>query len=304
LLRVITDDHGYYNIRDLETGGFYTLAPSRTNYLFNPSDRSFSLIAEKSDADFTALSVAPHANPLDNPEFFIRQQYLDFLGREPDQGGLDYWSGELRACDTVDRCLNSRRVGVAAAFFLENEFQQTGSLIYRIYKASLGKQPTFAEFSRDRSKLIGGATLEERQRTFAEELVQAPDFKQIYPDSMVATQFVNKLFDRAGLQPYVDERQQQVRAMSVGKTRAEVLLDLIEIPEFKTRQYNPSFIVMEYFAYLHRDPDPGGYSFWLTALNNGEPNNYRAFVCAFITSREYQERFSPVVTRANAECVR
>jgi hypothetical protein len=42
--------------------------------------------------------------------------------------------------------------------------------------------------------------------------------------------------------------------------------------------------------------------FWLNVLNNKVPGNYRSMVCAFITSKEYQERFSSVVTHTNSEC--
>jgi hypothetical protein len=59
---------------------------------------------------------------------------------------------------------------------------------------------------------------------------------------------------------------------------------------------------MQYFGYLRRDPDQGGYDFWLSVLNNVQPNNFRGMVCAFITSREYQERFSPVITRSDQLC--
>jgi hypothetical protein len=59
---------------------------------------------------------------------------------------------------------------------------------------------------------------------------------------------------------------------------------------------------MQYFGYLRRDPDQGGYDFWLNILNNREPNNYRAMVCAFLTSAEYQQRFGASVTRTNRDC--
>jgi hypothetical protein len=235
----------------------------------------------------------------------VRQQYLDFLEREPDQGGLDYWSGQLRACSNDLACMGSRRVGVSGAFFVEQEFQQAGSFVFRIYKASLGRQPTFTEFSADRPKLIGDATLEQMQQTFAEDWVARATFKGQYPDTMDAANFVNKLFDTAELQGYAAERQQQIEAMTnSGKTRAQVLRDVVEISEFKTREYNPSFVLMEYFGYLRRDPDLGGYDFWLEVLDRREPNNYRGMVCAFITSAEYQVRFSSVVTHSNVECNR
>jgi hypothetical protein len=40
----------------------------------------------------------------------------------------------------------------------------------------------------------------------------------------------------------------------------------------------------------------------LNVLNNQQPGNYRGMVCAFITSREYQQRFSPLVIRSNQQC--
>ena len=89
---------------------------------------------------------------------------------------------------------------------------------------------------------------------------------------------------------------------SHGLGRAQVLLGMIEIKELKDREYNPAFVSMQYFGYLRRDPDEGGYQFWLNVLNTREPGNYRGMVCSFVTSREYQERFSPAVTRSNSDC--
>jgi hypothetical protein len=59
---------------------------------------------------------------------------------------------------------------------------------------------------------------------------------------------------------------------------------------------------MQYFGYLQREPDAGGYDFWLGVLNNGQANNYRGMVCAFITSTEMQRRFSNLAPRTNGEC--
>ena len=71
---------------------------------------------------------------------------------------------------------------------------------------------------------------------------------------------------------------------------------------FKQMQYNAAFVLTEYFGYLRRDPEPDGFNFWLNVLNNGEANNYRGMVCSFITSTEYQHRFSVVVSHTNGEC--
>ena len=107
----------------------------------------------------------------------------------------------------------------------------------------------------------------------------------------------------AGLSQHASEKMQAVQEMSTqSKTRAQVLLELIENREFKEREYNPAFVLMQYFGYLRRDADQDGYDFWLNVLNNREPGNYRGMVCSFITSREYQERFGVVLTRSNQDC--
>jgi hypothetical protein len=59
---------------------------------------------------------------------------------------------------------------------------------------------------------------------------------------------------------------------------------------------------MQYFGYLRRDPEKGGYDFWLNVLDNKVPGNYRGMVCAFITSAEYQDRFNNTRTHNDSEC--
>ena len=210
---------------------------------------------------------------------------------------------ELAICGEDVPCVNDRRVGVSAAFFVEQEFQDTGSFVYRCYKASHGRRPTYAEFTADRGNVIGGSGLEAAKQAFITNWVQRPSFLQEYPPEMSNTIFVNKLFDTANLLGYNAERDQQIRAMTDnGKTRAQVLRDTIEIQGFKDREYNPAFVLMQYFGYLKRNPDEGGYDFWLNVLNNEAPNNYRAMVCSFLTSAEYQDRFGSTRTHSNAEC--
>ena len=78
--------------------------------------------------------------------------------------------------------------------------------------------------------------------------------------------------------------------------------DAVQANAFAQAEYNKAFVLMEYFGYLRRNPDTGGYDFWLNVLNGREAGNYRGMVCAFLTSSEYQLRFSSVVTHSNAEC--
>ena len=248
-------------------------------------------------------AAQPTINPLDDGQFFVRQHYSDFLNRAPDQGGFDYWTSQFARCNADADCLRNTRVGVSAAFFVEQEFQQTGFTIYRLNRAALGLVPAYAHFMLDRNRLIGGAQLQQSTIDFTNEFVERGVFKQFYPDSLAPEQFVNKLFTTAGLAAFTQEQAQEIQDMTTnGKTRAQLLLDVIELPAFKSREFNLAFVLMQYYGYLRRDPDAIGYQFWLDILNNRVPNNYRSMVCAFINSAEYQLRFSPVLTRNDKVC--
>lgn len=130
---------------------------------------------------------------------------------------------------------------------------------------------------------------------------EACKLKQAYPDSLTNTDFVSRLFDSAGLIPFTSERQSAIAALNQGASRASALQSVIENPTFKQREYNPAFVQVQYFGYLRRDEDVDGYGFWLDKMSQ-QPNNYIRMVCAFITSAEYQLRFSSVVSHTDAEC--
>src|SRR5258705_593649 len=72
-------------------------------------------------------------NSIDDPRFFVRQQYLDFLNRQADDLGLAFWTNEITSCGFDPQCIEIKRINVSAAFFLSIEFQQTGYLVYRMY---------------------------------------------------------------------------------------------------------------------------------------------------------------------------
>jgi hypothetical protein len=116
-------------------------------------------------------------------------------------------------------------------------------------------------------------------------------------------QFVNQLFDTARVSDSAS-RQAGVDRLNNNGTRAEVLRDLIDNAQFKAAEYNRGFVATEYYAYLRRTPETGGFVFWVNVLDNGDPGNYRGMVCSFITAAEYQYRFGSVVSRNNSECSR
>src|SRR5207237_7340449 len=112
-----------------------------------------------------------------------------------------YWTNEITKCGANAACVAARRIDVSAAFFFSQEFQQSGSFVYGLYKGALGRQPTYAEFTADHNRVIGGANLNAEKSSLADNFVQRPEFTQKYPVSSNSA-FVNALFDTAGLKPF------------------------------------------------------------------------------------------------------
>jgi hypothetical protein len=249
------------------------------------------------------------ANQINDATFFVRQQYSDFLNREPDPGGLAYWTNEITSCGNNWRCISARRTRVSAAFFVEQEFQNTGSFVYRLYKDGLGRQPIFSEFSQDRAQ-IDITNLENTKRAFTLLFVQRSAFVQKYAAAMNATSFVDALIatiqqsSNVNLAPQRDALIAKYnQGTSPDESRALAMREAVENVSVVNAEYNASFVLMQYFGYLQRDADQGGFDFWLNVLNNQDQNNYRGMVCSFITSREYQERFGLQLLRTNADCL-
>jgi len=298
--KTITDSGGNYSFRQLDTGQFYSVTPSLLTYHFSPAQRSFSVLGNVTDAVFTATRDAiVVGSVIDSPDYFVRQHYLDFLNREPDQGGFNFWSNQIIECGNDRNCLERRTINVSAAFFISIEFQETGSYIYRMYKGVLGRQLSFAEFSQDRQQIISGETLERTRERYVEQFVERPEFLQKYGATGSAEPFVDTLLQTVLQSSGVDLRNERDRLIEKynlirdnREKRPEVLKDVIEAAQFKQAVYNPSFVVMEYFGYLRRDPDAAGQQFWLNKLNQFNGNFEQAeMVKAFLVSSEYRDRF-------------
>lgn len=308
----ITDSNGQYQFDGVEAGSFYTVTPSLANYRFSPANRYFSLVGNQTDAVFTGAPEAiVIANAIDTTEYFVRQHYLDFLGREPDQGGFEYWSAQINQCGSDAACIRSKRTGVSAAFFIEAEFQQTGSFIYRLYQSALGRQLSYREFVSDRGQLRIGPDLEANKAALADAFVQRPEFARAYQSTTTAALFVDALLrnveQSTGLDLSGDRNGLIARyetGAGINQSRSLVVKDVAESAALSRAVYNKAFVLMQYFGYLQRDPDQSGYDFWLDVVSNRDVANYRSMVCAFISSAEYQRRFGSLVTRTDADCGR
>jgi Tol biopolymer transport system component len=281
-------------------------------------------------------SAPPTANPLDDSHFFVTQHYKDFLNRLPDQPGLDFWTNELNQliarCNSLPiegrkrQCVLSARAQISTAFFLSIESQQTGYLVYRLYRESFNRPPTLREFLADtqeigRGVVVGAAgweqKLEANKQKFADDWVKRPDFRAAF-DSMSNSTYVSTLFLFGGSDSGAEPGLQQALAGGLNaapptETRATVLRKVADSRTVFNRQYNPGLVLMQYFTYLRRNPGDApdnsldGYNFWLAKLDAfsvaGEDVRDPAtalarirraqMVEAFIDSTEYRGRLGP-----------
>ena len=287
------------------------------------SDGSIFLRAD--DAVSLALSGlsfgALPPNKIDDPQFFVAQHYRDFLNREPDGSGLSFWVNEITSCGGNTQCVQVKRVNVSAAFFLSIEFQETGYLVYKFYKAAYGNLPgapvpvRLNEFLPDTQQIGQGVVvgapnwqtlLENNKKTFAAQFVTRSRFTTAYPNSSTPAQFVDALFINAGVTPSATERAAAINEFSGAGTSADTaargraLRRVAENSTLGQQELNRAFVLMQYFGYLRRNPndapEPGlnfdGFNFWLNKLNQFNGNYVGAeMVKAFITSGEYRQRF-------------
>jgi hypothetical protein len=243
------------------------------------------------------------ANPLSTPEYFVRQHYLDFLNREPDESGFNFWSDQILGCGSDASCIERRTINVSAAYFLSIEFQQTGGLVDGLYRASYGARPQFAEFMPDTQTVaqgvrVGNADWAQRlaanKAAFINAWVERPNFRAAY-EGLTNSQYVDALISHTGVSFAASERDALVDSLnSAAATRAQVLGSIAENEQFASAKRNEMFVMMQYFGYLRRDPDASGYAFWLNKLNQFGGNFEQAEVVkAFIVSGEYRARFAP-----------
>ena len=248
-------------------------------------------------------------NPADDPQFFIAQHYRDFLGRAPDPERAKSWIQDLENCDSSIGCLSERRIDVSAAF-LETEFLETWSYIYRLYKVALGRRPTLLEFNRDKLQITTDrANLENYKRAFAKSLVLRPEFLRKYSARLKADQFVELLLSSVSQVSQVDlsNDRANLAALHDGTStgRAEIILLAAANTSVAERENGQALALLPYFGYLRREPDEAGLQSWLNTFageKTSNPSSFRAMICAFITSSEYQSRFGMFVTHSNKEC--
>ena len=232
-------------------------------------------------------------------DFFIQQQYIDFLRRFPEPEGMAFYLNILNGCHPSDiECIKFTRGALSANFFRSPEFQRKGSYVMYLYMVSVGQRPaTVAELS-DPTKVerphytefmtdLGSISVpnddpiltEQKKVALTDAWMQRPEIKSKY-DALSNSLYVQKLVDTAGVS--LPNQAQLVADLNGGtKTRAQVLRAIAESTQVNDKFYKQAFVTMEYFGYLRRDPE----------ICVGSPNPSQ---CGFIF---HNERFKLVADK-------
>jgi hypothetical protein len=251
--------------------------------------------------------------------FFVRQHYLDFLGREPEPG--EPWSAILNGCsdqfntNPASPAANCDRIFVSGSFFGSPEFKDKGFYVIDMYRVAFNRLPTYVEFSTDLASISGTTAAEvfAKRAAYATNFVARTEFTNIY-GAMSNTTFVNHLMSggqgqnynltsittRDPASPDIGAKVTLTTADLINRlnaatmTRGQVLRAIAQSDEITlNKEAVNAFVASQYYGYLRRTPDPGGFNSWVAHLT-ANPNDFRTMVNGFVNSSEYRSRFGPL----------
>ncbi len=216
--------------------------------------------------------------PFPTATAFVRQQYRDFLGREADSAGLEYWTGQAgdggtEMIDVIDRFLRS------------NEFSPRFS-IARLYLAAFRRIPDPGGYDFwNRRHLQEGMSIEAMATFFS----NSNEFRATYGEPL-SREYVRliyrNVFDRNPDATGWDFWEKQ---LDEGLTRGQLLANFSQSPEGQRIYTNRVLVVATYQGLLKRPPAADEYSAWTSRLDNGEDST--VLIEALVESAEYDARF-------------
>ncbi|HKP13663.1 MAG TPA: Calx-beta domain-containing protein, partial [Blastocatellia bacterium] len=234
-------------------------------------------------------SAPSEANPIDDPAFFVRQLYVDFLAREPGPEESDALVNVLNQCAAGDTACD--RAAVAARVLLSEESRRRGYFLYRLYDVALGRAPLYREFARDLRQLseTSGGEPNAGRDSFVDEWVKRSREFEGRHGALTDSAYVDQLSRTAAVSSTT--RDAALGDLERGsKTRARVLLELVGAEELPQHSAEPASFALLHFGFLRRDPHAGDV-ITLRALVGPDQQGRREWIRALITSAEYRSRF-------------
>ena len=229
-------------------------------------------------------------NPILDNRRFVKQQYLDFLGRQPDESGWEFWIGQIPNDPNCafDRLGCYGRVNTSIAFFESIENKSTTFFAYRVHRLTFSSFPKpedssgfstrtnprmerlFADARKTGRGVVVGAPgwdtlLNANQHAYCDAWVQTAEFLDLYPPGMSNAQMVQTWYANAQV-PLDDFGQTAIARLDNGEDRGTVLFDVVQSDAFASSDHiarpdtvrflwNPMYVLLCYMGYLRRNPD-------------------------------------------------
>jgi hypothetical protein len=171
---------------------------------------------------------------------------------------------------------------------------------YRLYRATLGREPDVSGFENWSYALGHGISLE----TAASQFLTSTEFRSVY-GALDNAQFVTLLYQNVlGRTPDAGGLSEWVRALNAGASRASVVAGFSDSTEFKSNttmdvdafatskvsNEHQGQIYRLYRATLGREPDSTGFLNWMNALDTGG-QSLKTVVAGFVGSTEFQSTY-------------
>ncbi|HJP94049.1 MAG TPA: hypothetical protein VJ875_18970 [Pyrinomonadaceae bacterium] len=169
-----------------------------------------------------------YPNPINDPEFFVRQLYRDFRGDEPKSETVEAQIEKLKNCGARD---SSCQAQTALNIFLSTGFHERGALILQMYEIGLRRMPHYDEFVNDMSRFS------DYSKTLSRQAAQ---------DRMLAD-FSSRNTINAATQ--------------------EELRKVVGSDDLTRNLQNRNLVALHYFGFMRREPDEGGLASWTELLN-------------------------------------
>jgi autotransporter-associated beta strand protein len=231
-----------------------------------PSSAGFRINYQTHNVVLTAL--------LPSNQGYVTQLYSDLLNRQPDMGGLTFWT------DLLDQN-KATRSQVALAFGNSPEFRMRE--VREVYQKFLHRDADPTGVSGWTQFLVQGHTVEQLEA----QIVASPEYLQRRAggntNNFLAA-VISDAFNRS-----ITQADRSMSGDHFGSTR-----DRREVAEklLATTEYRQDLVQSDYGRYLHRDADAGGLNMSVAALNNSLRDE--TLIAAIVGSPEYLDRITNV----------
>jgi len=239
--------------------------------------------------DTTSETTSLSTNPSSQLKNFVARFYQTVLEREPDSGGLDYWSSKLQSKELSG-------ADIAYAFVNSEEFKNKNlddvDFLEILYNTFFGRASDVAGMNFWLNKLESN---EMDREEVLKGFIYSDEFSNICKEYGIeqvdkVNDFVRRFYEKAlgrsadlnGMLYWSKELKEQ------RKSATEIAYNFIESEEFKNKNLNDEeYIKVLYKTFFDREAeeDEVGFNYWLGELEKGKTR--KEVLDSFINSKEF-----------------